>query len=331
MTEIRVAMIGAGAIAEFHIAALREAEVKVTGVASSPDSKRAVDFGKRHEIDSVYRDVPALLTDSAKFDGVLVAIPIPPTLDVLRQVIATGLPTLVEKPVAYRSADITDLVETSAPVIVGYNRRFYEPVIQARREAMRDAKLIAHLVLPDNVSPTGGKAGETDYLTPFFANSVHGLDLARYVLGDLKVHNVSRIFDPNGGMTGLAAMLTAESGAPLQFSANWGAPANFSLTLDWPGRRYDLRPFEEATLYEGMEVLDPTPETPVRRYVPREVGTVKLDYVDYRLKPGFTAQASAFVRLMRGEDPAPAARLSDAHAILKLAEELVGLELGPQA
>ena len=320
-------MIGCGAIAEFHVAALHEAGIAVTGISGASESGRAREFAGRHEISHVYDGVESLLTDSSQFDGVLIAIPVAQTLGVLRDVIRTGLPTLVEKPVAYRSDEIAEMVDTPTPVIVGYNRRFYAPAIEAQREAASNPNLIGHLVLPENVSAASREAGNDDYLIPFFANSVHGLDLARYVLGDLTIQHVSRLLDSDGGVTGLAAMLTADSGALLQFTANWGTPANFSLSLDWPGRRYDLRPFEAATVYESMEVLEPTPETPIRRYVPKVTSTVNLDDVDLRIKPGFTGQALAFGKLMRGEDPAPAASLADAHAVQKLAEELVGLRM----
>ena len=49
-----------------------------------------------------------------------------------------------------------------------------------------------------------------------------------------------------GGLPDLAS----PRGDLLQFTANWRTPWNFALSLDRPGRRFELRPFEAATVYE---------------------------------------------------------------------------------
>ena len=109
--------------------------------------------------------------------------------------------------------------------------------------------------------------------------------------------------------------------------ANWQTPANFGLSLHRPGRRFEVLPFEAATVYEGMEVTEPTEEVPIRSYRPKPVERVGLDGMDYRFKPGFVAQAQALAAMVRGRDPGPAARLEDAHAVLNLAERLAGQTL----
>ena len=122
-------------------------------------------------------------------------------------------------------------------------------------------------------------------------------------------------------------MLTTKWGGILHFTGNWQAPANFSLTLDRPGRRYEMRPFEAATIYEGMDMTTPTAENPIRTYRPKQFGNVNLNETDYHCKPGLVGRALALAALVRGDDPGPAARLEDAHADLELAESLVGQAL----
>jgi predicted dehydrogenase len=73
-----------------------------------------------------------------------------------------------------------------------------------------------------------------------------------------------------------------------------------------------------------MEVVEPTPETPIRTYTPKMARRVELDQRDRDFKPGFYAQARALAAIVRGEDPGPAARLEDAYRVLELAEQLVG-------
>ena len=81
---------------------------------------------------------------------------------------------------------------------------------------------------------------------------------------------------------------------------------------------------EMATVYEGMQISEPTPETPIRTYQPVLKEQLMLAPIDSTFKPGFVAQAYAFRALLAGETTAPAAGLEDAHSVLKLAEELAG-------
>ena len=100
------------------------------------------------------------------------------------------------------------------------------------------------------------------------------------------------------------------------------------MILDRPSRRLELRPFETAVVYEKMEFVDPTPETPIGTYTPLVAERINLDECDQHFKPGFCAQARSLSALVRSEDPGPAARLEDAFKVLKLAEELIGGTFG---
>lgn len=158
---------------------------------------------------------------------------------------------------------------------------------------------------------------------------MHGLDLLRFIFGDVAVAHVERAASPSGALRGFAAVLTSARGDIMQLSANWQAPANFRLAIDRPGRRVELRPFEQANLYEGMEVLEPTAERPIRSYRPKAAGAISLDDADRQFKPGFLRQAEALAALARGDQPAHAARLPDAHAAITLAEALAGQTYTP--
>lgn len=110
---------------------------------------------------------------------------------------------------------------------------------------------------------------------------------------------------------------------------NWGAPANYSLTLSRPGRFYELSPFEGGTLYEEMQIIQPTTEYPIRRYMPQPAERVTLTGDDLTEKPGFIAEARALKALVQGGSaPDFAARLEDALAVTELCETLAGIRLG---
>lgn len=324
MSRPRLAIIGCGNIAEFHAPAFHASGFDLAAVCSRPGSPRRGPFAKRHGIPLVFDGVPELLDARSAWDALLIAAPIDATLDILKLAIESGAPILVEKPVAWRSEDLSPLIGRDLPVIVGYNRRFYRTVQAARSEVADGPPLMGHLALPEAVRSPAHLQENPGYLQPFFGNSVHGLDMARYVFGELRLVHVQRLTNPGGAILGLSAVLTSSRGDILEFTGNWRAPANFALTLDRPGRRLEVRPFEAATIFEGMEVIEPTVQVPIRAYRPKLAGKVELDQVDYRFKPGFVAQARALAAMVRGEDPGPAARLEDAHAALALAEELAG-------
>lgn len=185
--------------------------------------------------------------------------------------------------------------------------------------------MLGQIIFPEIVATPDVPSDEPRYLEWFYSSVTnHGLDLARFVFGTLQIEYVSRLRNPGGVLLGITAILTTEAGHILQFTGNFNVPANFSIAIDSPGRRFEIRPFEIATVYEGMDVTEPSEETPIRTYVPRPSDRIHLDDIDLRFKPGFVAQAKNFANFIRNRDSGDGARLEDAYEVLKLAEELAG-------
>ena len=318
-------MIGAGGISHFHVSAFQEAGFEVTAICGRHYSESAKSLGERHEIGKVFSGVEALLAARGDWDALLIAVTSAATLDVLKLALETGAPILVEKPVAFRSAEIEPYINRDLPVLVGYNRRFYRPVQEARREVTRNSAFLGQMIFPESIATPDVPSDEPYYLEWFYSSVTnHGLDLAQFLFGPLRIKYVSRLRNPGGALIGISAILTTKAGHILQFTGNFSVPANFSIAIDSPGRRFEIRPFEIATVYEGMEIADPSEETPIRTYVPRPSDRIHLDDIDLRFKPGFVAQAENFARFMRSGDRGDAAQLEDAYRVLKLAEELAG-------
>jgi predicted dehydrogenase len=327
----RIGLIGVGLIAESRVPALRAAGLEVAAVASRPGSRRLKDFAVRHQIPAVFDSWTELLAKRAAWDGLVISTWADGTPEVLEAAMETGAAILVEKPVAWNSARLkAPLRKPHDRVLVGYNRRFYASVQRAHDECRQGPPLIAHLVLPANARAPETPDPTGRYMQEFYESvPVLGLDLTRYVLGDLRIEVVRRRVNGAGNVVGLAAILSTERGDVVQLSGTWGAPANYSLTLSRPGRRYELSPFEIGTLYEGMQVTQPTAEYPIRRYTPLAVEQIALTGDDLREKPGFVAEARALTTMIEGGDaPAFAARLEDALAVTELCEALTGVCLG---
>ncbi len=320
----RVGIVGVGDISNWHVRALQLAGCTVTAVAARPGSARLSAFAARHAISQVYSDWQTMLTSPDEWDALVIATPPESTPEILAAALGLGVPVLAEKPVAWESSVLQTLCgQAQGQVIVGFNRRFYRTAELARAEAQNGPPLLATLTLPDAITASDNDPTGHD-LRPLFDMGSHGLDLLRFVLGDLELSSVQHVSGPDGYVNGFAATLTSERKDVVQVLGNWRTPANYALTLHRPGRRYEMLPLEVATLYEGMDVSEPTDAFPVRRYLPRATEQIFLAEVDRREKPGFVAQARALVRLIRGEPLGfQAATLEDALAAVRLCEALV--------
>jgi predicted dehydrogenase len=323
----RIGLIGAGEISEWHVRALRAAGCTVSAIAARTGSSRAGELARRLRIPVVFDSWQDLLDRPREWDGLVIASHTDATADILTYALRTKVPILVEKPVAWTSKRIADLRVLAHPlVLVGFNRRFYRTVQFVRDYVRTNEPLLAHLSLPEALGADGDGTNPRRHWRPFFSNSCHGLDILRFVFGPLRVESVHRLVRSDGRLYGLGAMLSSARGDVIQLSGNWGTAANFGLCLDRPGRRVELRPFEIATVYEGMDVLEPSDEAPIRRYVPRVKERIDLESVDCVEKPGFVQQALAFRALFESgpSKPTIAAGLEDAEAAVKLCEDLVG-------
>mgnify|MGYP000241416083 FL=1 len=153
-------------------------------------------------------------------------------------------------------------------------------------------------------------------------NSTHGLDLINYITGGLTIESVYAV-GVAGDKQGKVLIARSQMGDLCSVSANWNAPANFSLTIDRGDERFELRPLEIGALYRGMEVVSPTPETPMRTYKPIKVAEFVSSDDNSTLKPGFLGQYQALMNKIQGKHSDVAATLHDAKIALQFAEALI--------
>ena len=59
---------------------------------------------------------------------------------------------------------------------------------------------------------------------------------------------------------------------------------------------YELKPLEKLTIYQGIDVIEPTLEQPIRSYVPR----IKESFIESaKVKPGFDRMYKCFLNLYK--------------------------------
>ena len=315
----KIAIIGCGNIASFHVPAIRAAGMEIEHCASSPNSKTIKHFATQNNINQIWSDPKKLANSYNQWDGIVIATSITATMDLLNIAIKSNKPILVEKPVTISSINLKQFL-TTAPrnVIVAYNRRYYNTVQRARDFVLHKQKIRASMVLPENIS--------SEFENPFLphqVNSVHGFDILNYIFDSISIEHVVTS-NNNDPFFGRQAILRSKAGHLINLNMNWNAPSNFKLSLDDGQEQLDLCPFEKFQLYRGMKVIEPSKQYPVRQYIPDliESGNV-FDNMQFNIKPGFLEQSIEFSNLINGKSVSIGANLKDAYNNQLLAEKLL--------
>lgn len=139
-SDIRVAILGAGFMAQVHAEALRRAGVTVAGILGSTPEK-SVAAAQRLDIPIPYPDLESLLADPA-IQAVHVNTPNRLHLPQTKAALAAGKHVLCEKPLgmdARESAELVALADAHPHLAaaVNYNNRFYPLCHEARDTVAR--------------------------------------------------------------------------------------------------------------------------------------------------------------------------------------------------
>ncbi len=272
---------------------------------------------------SVTFDSAEELLDSPGWDALLICSDHEHLFPHLKQALPDGRPILVEKPVAFSSHEVEQLLgHANEHVAVAYNRRHYASSREARNFLRCNRRAVVTVEIPEFVDREDGMAPRSwqNVLT----NSVHMFDLAGFITGGLGEVLYQSLEAP-ALADGSVQLRRSEEGNIVILKMIWNSPANFSISLEASGERYVLSPIEIGTRYSGMQVVEPTTSVPVRRYVPIALSSVIASRNYSTHKPGFVEQMHAFKSLVRGNGRTQElATLADAAAALLIAESVLG-------
>jgi predicted dehydrogenase len=305
--HVREVLLPAAVAAGLHPRAVVARTVTSAEAAAAP-------YGAR-----VFADVEELVR-SPEIDAVVVAVPPDQSAGVTSAVIAAGKPCYVEKPAAMSSARAGQLAELAderdCRVQVGYMKR-YAPAYLRLFEA-RDHKDMGPLSLVSirwAMGPFGGGRELADWLTE---NAVHAFDLARYLLGDIRIENI--LTRRSAGEHVVLVHGIGERGTPLALQLCTTGPwwhDNETVEVFGHGSSLLARNATELTFRRNdgpEEVWRPNFTIPVDRNL---TGTLL----------GFTPALKAFAE--PGTAPIPAPTLRDAAAVLALVEEVLDFAAAP--
>ncbi|HET7767634.1 MAG TPA: Gfo/Idh/MocA family oxidoreductase [Chloroflexota bacterium] len=323
MSRLRVAVIGAGNIAQQHLPVLTnhpECEVSLLCDASPAVlAESAAKFGIAQTVSDI-GDV--LRRDDV--DAVFVMVSVLHMAGVAAACLEAGVPTFMEKPPGICSADTARLAELRARrgglAMVGFNRRFYSSHLAARERLLASGPIVSVTVdaHEDLARINRQKFPPLVVRRWAYANGIHALDLLRFFGGEVTSVEARRTRYENDFPDSLSAHLAFEGGAHGRAAVDWMAPGRHRFEVRSVGMR--------ATSLAGFG----STEIAARG---REVERVDPDEDDRRFKPGFWKQDSAFLAAVRsGRAPDyPAPSLEDALASMRMIDAICGLtpEVGP--
>lgn len=311
----KIAIVGISPIVSFHIKALREAGLEPVAIASSNlNSTNIKKFATENKILKNFPNWKKML-DAQEYDGILIASKIEYTMEILEGCVKYNIPILVEKPVSFDSESLEKILRVAHnKIMVGYNRRYYRTVKYVRNNIDRKQESILSLMI----------APESRSIRNFFDNTSHCIDMLRYVFGEITLEFVKKIVFEDQ-VRGVVAIFSTEQNDTIQFMGNWGTSDNFSLSTYIGKKKLELKPFESLKIFEGMNVIEPTEESPIRKYIPKIVETIELENIDGKIKPGFYQQAKEFADMINiGLKSENTASLIDAKKTIKICEKLIG-------
>lgn len=322
--EIQVGLVGAGHIADAHLAAWRRASgARVSGVYDR-DRERAERTARRWRLERVHEDLESLI---AAADAVDVCTPPHTHAEIAGEVIRAGRHLLIEKPIVVRAEDWTELLTLldggPSKISVVHNIKFARSVRRAKGwiEAGRIGRVLRitryFLTSPESDRMLGGDRHWSHELPGgrWFETLPHDLYLLYDLAGPLPVTSVSavRTAAAPAGVVADEVLVTfgdARCLATVHYSASChlnhrameihGTEGVIRLDLLADAATLSRRHDRRRTRAAGGIFLDAAAS--VLRWLPDRLG-----YLGGRLRRSspHARAVAAFARYLRGEGPAP--------------------------
>jgi len=292
MTGIKVAIVGAGAMAREHIKAFNSVpDVNVVGLCSRTRSK--ADTLARELSVPLVTDNIADLARQTRADLVIIAVPELAANSVSKECFKQTWAVLLEKPAGYNLSDAEAIADAAAgreaPVFVGLNRRFYSSVLTVVSDLETRSTEKRFIHIQDQQSFEEARRYNHPELVVkhfMYANSIHNIDLIR-VFARGEIVSVNQIMPWKGEETEVVLVyIVFDSGDTALYEGIWKGPGPWACSVSSRSVRWNLMPLEDVTLQLAGERT--------RRLIERS-------QIDRDYKPGFVLQAQAVIDALNGK------------------------------
>lgn len=303
----KIAIIGAGYMAQEHIRVFQDIEdVVIAGIFSRTHLK-AEDVAKKFLIEHVCDSIDDLfITTQAHM--VIIAVPELEVRGVCINAFKYSWMPLVEKPAGYNLVDAQEIAHAAKKfghtAYVALNRRHYASTRTVLRELKDvDGGRLIHVYDQENpaIALELGRPNEV-VKNWMYANSIHVIDYFK-LFGRGDITSIEPIIrwdseTPQFVMT----KITYSSGDIGIYEAIWNGPGPWAVTVTTQQKRFELRPLEQAT---------------VQLYKSRNLELLPAHFWDSQFKPGLRLQAEEAIKALRDE-PTLLPTLDEALETMKL-------------
>ena len=185
MSNLKVAIIGAGGHAQGHFAMIKnEPEMDLVAVADI-DESRLAHTSDEHGVTALFTDYREMLEKTDLDVGYVETFPGPLT-DIVVDCLEAGLHTSVEKPPGVPSDDTRRMLEaerkSSAKAIVSLNRRYF-PTVLAIKNLLNERGGPVHVAATYNKPQASERIREVGHFISL--DAIHHVDLLRWLAGDV--------------------------------------------------------------------------------------------------------------------------------------------------
>ena len=318
---VKIAIIGCGKIAKFHIPALQKSGFSIVAISGRINSyNKLLKFSKINNISNskIFSRSDELI-HSKIWDSLLICCPTKNSLKYLKIANRYKKPILIEKPVDYESKKLLPFLK-SQNIKVGFNRRFYKSAKFAKKFYKSNSISLIKVSIPEKNNKF---SNSKKFPLSIYENSIHMFDLLNYI-SDGYSFNYCKSFFYKKKLKTIISTGNTKNGSLVQLDICFNSSDNFSIDIIADKKRIKLSPIEVARYYNGMKIIDPTKNIPIRRYDPiirREVVSTNK----YNLKPGFYEQAKDFYNFCENK-PSEGSSIKDVYNSIKSLEHLFRLQ-----
>ena len=325
--QLRIGFLGVGSIARYHAEVLRAmGHVVSVGAGTTVESPRWRAFKTEAAQARFESNVHAVLEDP-DIDMVVSCLPWNVTETWLPELLSTPKPVLLEKPIALSSEALSSAMGQAEATLhnkyIGFNRRFYRTVQKLRERVAEGGMKSVEIVISETVAGLAKTYGEEIIDHVLVYSSCHILDIALHILGALQPIKIYGYEDqsyarPFRSLTGL---LETGLGAPVFLTIMAENPVPVGLRIFFDDRTtWHLSPLEHLVAYREYELIEPTPDVKIRRYIPKPFLEINEGT---EFKPGFWEQMKAFTT---GDGHHISATPEESLELLRLIETIQRLE-----
>ncbi len=313
MSSIKLALIGAGFIAEEHLKAIDAVEDLEVDLIYSRTSSKANSLSKKFSILEVVNDKDSFLSLAKKRDGILVTVSAENMFEVCTELLPLKIPLFIEKPPALSLEEMDTLVQTSINYntlnMVGFNRRFYS-IFHKGLEIINDYGGLVAINIEGHerfwkYKDTLSHDMKNSWI---YANSSHTIDFIDFFVGDLENLYINSSSIQGEMKDQFSVSFKSRDGVIGSYSSYWLSPGGWSVRLFGKGISVIFQPLEK-----GLWV-----DSDFNQH------SIEPEKYDVGIKEGFYMQMLSFKNLIEtGKLDWPAVSLKDSLRTMKTVEDFL--------